>query len=152
MLYLLLIVAIAVVDQIIKYVVANQLGMGNQIEVIKNFFYIHCIPNHGIAFGKMENMQPLVITVTAALMIGISVYIFLKRKKESPLMLTILAMIVGGGVGNIIDRILLGYVVDYLDFRVWSYIFNFADICVVVGCFAMMGLVLFDSWKEKETK
>ena len=150
MLYILLIAAIAVIDQIIKMTVINNLGMGNQIPVIENFFYIHCIPNYGIAFGKLQNMQTLVIAVTAALMIGIGIYIFLKRKTESPLMLTILAMIVGGGIGNIIDRIRIGYVIDYLDFRVWNYIFNFADICVVVGCFAMMAIVLLDMKKEKE--
>lgn len=152
MIYILIIAVIAVADQLIKMLVINQLGMGNQIAVIKDFFYINCIPNYGIAFGKMENMQTLVIIVTGAIMIGITAYIFIRRKTESPLILLVLSMIVGGGVGNIIDRIRIGYVIDYLDFRVWSYIFNFADICVVAGCFAMMFLVLWDVKKEKEQK
>ena len=152
MIYILLIAVLAAADQLIKILVINQLGMGNQIAVIKDFFYINCIPNYGIAFGKMENMQGMVIAVTGAIMLGMCIYIFIKHNTESPLMLIILSMIVGGGIGNIIDRIRIGYVIDYLDFRVWSYIFNFADICVVVGCFAMIFLLLWDIKKEKEQK
>ncbi len=58
----------------------------------------------------------------------------------------------GGGIGNVIDRIRLGYVIDFFEFRVWSYIFNFADICVVVGCFLVLFYVLFESRFEGRRK
>ena len=63
-----------------------------------------------------------------------------------------IALIVGGGIGNIIDRIRLGYVIDFFEFRVWSYIFNFADICVVVGCFLVLFYVLFESRFDRGRK
>lgn len=149
--YIIFIIAIIVIDQALKFLVVSQLGMLNQVAVIEGFFYIHCIPNNGIAMGMLANHQKLVIAVTAVLMIGIAVYIFINRKKESPLMLFILSAITAGGIGNIIDRIRLNYVVDYLDFRVWPYIFNFADICIVVGCFALIILIFIDSKKSDES-
>lgn len=144
MIYILLIAALAVIDQIIKFAVVKNPGMGNSIAVIDNFFYISCIENDGIAMGMMSGKQIAVIIFTSVLMAAISVFVVINRKKQHPFLLTCLAMIVGGGIGNLIDRVRLGYVVDFLDFRVWSYIFNFADICVVVGCFAILFYVLFE--------
>ena len=108
------------------------------------------IPNNGIAMGMLSGYQGIVIAGTALIMAALAVYIFIRRKTEPPAVLFVLSMIVGGGIGNIIDRIRLGYVVDYLDFRVWPYIFNFADICIVLGCFVLVALVLLDSRGEKE--
>jgi signal peptidase II len=70
------------------------------------------------------------------------------RKKGRPLMMTSVALIAGGGIGNLIDRIALGYVVDYLDFRVFP-IFNLADIAVCVGCGLLVVYVLFFDGKQK---
>ena len=151
MIYIFIIAAIAAADQFIKMLVVNNPGMMNEITVIEDFFYIHCIPNHGIAMGMFEGRQAIVITVTAVLMILLTAYIFIHRKTESKVFLFILSMIVGGGIGNIIDRIRLGYVVDYLDFRViWDYIFNFADICVVAGCFAMIVWMFYSSYCDRK--
>lgn len=148
MLYIILAVAAVAVDQILKILVVSGLGMWNEITVIPGFFYIHCIPNDGIAMGFLAGKQVLVIVVTAVIMAGIAVYIWLNRKKGKKVELILLTLIVAGGVGNLIDRIRLGYVVDFLDFRVWSYIFNFADICVVLGCIFLF-IYVFKGSKEE---
>ena len=148
--YLLLIAAAAVADQLLKWLVIRFIGMLGEIPVIPGFFYLHVIPNNGIAMGMLSGYQGIVIAGTALIMAALAVYIFIRRKTEPPAVLFVLSMIVGGGIGNIIDRIRLGYVVDYLDFRVWPYIFNFADICIVLGCFVLVALVLLDSRGEKE--
>lgn len=146
--YIIITVLIVVADQALKLLVVDKIGMLNQIPVIDGFFYIHVIPNDGIAMGMMANHQGIVIAVTALIMALLAVYIFIKRRTEKPLLLYTLSAVVAGGVGNIIDRIRLDYVVDYLDFRVWPYIFNFADICIVVGCFLLIFLVFMDARKE----
>ncbi len=146
--YIIITVLIVVADQALKLLVVDKIGMLNQIPVIDGFFYIHVIPNDGIAMGMLANHQGIVIAVTALIMALLAVYIFIKRRTEKPLLLYTLSAVVAGGVGNIIDRIRLDYVVDYLDFRVWPYIFNFADICIVVGCFMLILLVFMDARKE----
>ena len=148
--YLLLMVVLTAADQLLKLLVLGTVGMSGQIPVIDHFFYISVIPNNGIAMGMLANHQPLVIACTSLIMLAIAVYIFIKRKEEKPRMLVVLSVIVAGGAGNIIDRIRLGYVVDYLDFRVWPYIFNFADICIVAGCFVLVFLLYMDSRKTAE--
>ena len=152
MFYILLIVAVVVIDQISKYAVVSGLGMMKSAEVIPNFFYIHCIPNDGIAMGMMSGKQTAVIAVTSVIMAVLCFFIFRFRKKYHPLLLSCIALIVGGGIGNIIDRIRLGYVIDFFEFRVWSYIFNFADICVGVGCFLVLFYVLFESRFDRGRK
>jgi len=148
--YILVIAGVIGLDQLIKYLVISQIGMGGELPVINGFFYLKVIANDGIAMGMFARHQGLVIVLTAVIMVLIGVYIFMKRKQESPLFLFTLAAIVGGGIGNIIDRIRLNYVIDFLDFRVWPYIFNFADVCIVVGCFVMLVLVIKDGRKDSK--
>ncbi|MCI8285527.1 MAG: signal peptidase II [Firmicutes bacterium] len=148
MIYLVIIAVIVAIDQALKFLVVNNLGMAAEIPVINDFFYINCIENHGIAMGMLANRQSFVIIFTGIMMLAILIYIFINRKKEKKWMLVILSVIVGGGIGNIIDRIRLNYVIDYIDFRIWPYIFNFADICVVLGCFALFIFVFMDARKE----
>lgn len=143
--YILLIIAVVALDQKLKLMFVEHIGMFNEMPVIDGFFYFHVIPNNGIAMGMLAEHQGAVIVVTALIMILITAYIVIKRNKEAPIMLFSLCMIVAGGVGNLIDRLRLGYVVDYLDFRIWPYIFNFADICIVCGCFLLIFLVFRDA-------
>ncbi len=145
MIYLCLIIVAVVMDQILKYIVVNDLGMMNSVPVIENFFYIHCIPNDGIALGMLAGKQTVVIAITSVLMAALGIFFFLFRKKFHPFLLCAVAFIVGGGLGNIIDRIRLGYVVDFFEFRIWPYIFNLADVFVVAGCAMVLIYVLFES-------
>lgn len=145
--YILLIIAVFALDQKLKLMFVDHIGMLNEMPVIDGFFYLHVIRNDGIAMGMLANHQGAVIIVTALIMLLITAYIVAKRNKEAPIMLFSLCLIVAGGVGNLVDRLRLGYVIDYLDFRVWPYIFNFADICIVVGCFLLIFLVFRDAKK-----
>lgn len=145
--YILLIIAVFALDQKLKLMFVDHIGMLNEMPVIDGFFYLHVIRNDGIAMGMLANHQGAVIIVTALIMLLITAYIVVKRNKEAPIMLFSLCLIVAGGVGNLADRLRLGYVIDYLDFRVWPYIFNFADICIVVGCFLLIFLVFRDAKK-----
>ena len=145
MIYLCLVIAAVAVEQILTYIVVSGLGMMNSVPVIGNFFYIHCIPNDGIALGMLAGKQAAVIGVTSVIMAALGVFLFLSRKKYHPFLLSGVALIIGGGIGNIIDRIRLGYVIDFFEFKIWPYIFNFADVCVVLGCFMVLFFVLFES-------
>ena len=145
MVFIILIAAVVAADQALKYAVVHSLGMLNSIPVIDGFFYIHCIPNDGIAMGMMSGRQSVIVALTAAIMIGLCLFLFAGRKRLHPFLMVCISLIVGGGIGNIIDRVRLGYVIDFFEFRIWSYIFNFADICVVIGCFAVLFYVLFES-------
>ncbi len=149
MIYFFVIAAVVIIDQLSKYLVVNGTGMMNSQPVIDGFFYIHCIPNDGIAMGMMAGRQTAVIVITSVIMAALCVYLFWMRKRQHQMILLCVALIVGGGIGNIIDRVRLGYVIDFFDFRIWPYIFNFADICVVAGCFLVLFYVLFESKFKK---
>ena len=145
--YFLIIIAAVVLDQIIKNFVVNSMALYETIPVLENVFHITYIHNTGAAFSMMEGMRILLILLPMLMIIAAVIYMFIKRKTGHPLMLASVALIAGGGIGNLIDRIALGYVVDYLDFRVFP-IFNLADICVCVGCGLLILYVLFIDGKQ----
>lgn len=118
------------------------------IPVIQDVFHITYIHNTGAAFSIMAGQISLLILVPLIMIIAALVFMVVMRKKGRPLMMTSVALIAGGGIGNLIDRIALGYVVDYLDFRVFP-IFNLADIAVCVGCGLLVVYVLFFDGKQK---
>lgn len=149
MFYLIAIVLLAVVDQITKFLVLHNPGMGGQTELVSHFLYFNVIRNEGVAFGMLENAQSLVVAVTAFLTGAILVYILLKKKNEKKTVLISLTMIAGGALGNLIDRIRLGYVTDFIDIHIWPFVFNFADICVVLGCLILFLTVLFPARRSR---
>lgn len=151
MVYILIILASVVIDQALKMLVISFIGMLGTKSVIPGFLYITCIANDGAAMGILSGKQTLVIAFTAVFMIAIAAVMIRYRKKFHPFLMTALSLTVGGGIGNIIDRIRFNYVIDFIDFRIWPYIFNFADICVVLGCFMIVVYLLFEKKFKKET-
>ena len=144
MVYIFLIAAVVAVDQALKYAVVHNLGMLNSVSVIDNFFSIHCSPNDGIAMGMMSGRQPVIIALTSLIMVGLCAFIIVCRKRLHPFLLSCVALIVGGGIGNIIDRVHLGYVVDFFEFTFFDWpVFNVADIYVVAGVILMVLLIVF---------
>lgn len=133
MYYYLIIAAIVVLDQIVKKAVTLSMTLQESIPVISGIFHITYIRNTGAAFSLMEGFRSLLILIPVLVILVAAGYIFIKRKTAHPLLLTSLACICGGGLGNVIDRAVFGYVVDYLDFRVFP-VFNVADIFVCLGC------------------
>ena len=119
-------------DQIIKYWALNFLKEVNSIPVINNIFSLTYVENRGAAFGMLQNNQSIFILV-AAVASCFGLY-YLHSKKVNNLGKIGILLVISGAIGNLIDRVRLGFVVDYLDFHIiWSYVFNLADCFVVVG-------------------
>lgn len=129
--YFIITLLIITFDYIIKLKVKSNMNVGESIKVIGDFFKITYIQNKGAAFGMLQDKQ-IVFLVIGFITIAFLINLFLKTNDN--ITKTSISMVIGGAIGNIIDRLLYGYVVDMFDFSgVWSYIFNFADVCVVLG-------------------
>lgn len=148
MYYFLIIIAAVALDQVIKALIVKSMELYETIPVIQDVFHITYIQNTGAAFSLMEGLRGVLTVFPLIMILAGIVFLFIKRKNGHPLMMTSVALIAGGGIGNLIDRIALGYVVDYLDFRVFP-IFNLADIAVCVGCGLLVVYVLFFDGKQK---
>lgn len=140
--YYLLILVIILADQAAKYLVRMEMTLNQSIPLINGVFDLTYIHNYGAAFSILEGKQFLLIGITFLAVAAITVYIVRKRKTAHFTLLLGLSMIVGGGCGNLIDRILQGYVVDFLNIRFWP-IFNLADMAVVSGCLLLMIYLLW---------
>lgn len=129
--YFIITLLIITFDYIIKLKVKSNMNVGESIKVIGDFFKITYIQNKGAAFGMLQDKQ-IVFLVVGFITIAFLINLFLKTNDN--ITKTSISMVIGGAIGNVIDRLLYGYVVDMFDFSgVWSYIFNFADVCVVLG-------------------
>lgn len=141
MLELFIVILIIVIDQISKYFARIYLKPVKTIPVIDNFFHLTYVENRGAAFGILQNQLWFFIVIT--IMVGFAlIYMMISMPEKNKHIKLILAMILGGAIGNFIDRIRLGYVVDFLDFKIWSYIFNVADSFIVIGAILLGGIML----------
>ncbi len=134
--------AVIALDQIIKSVLVKALADG-QITVIKNFFYLTYVENFGIAFGMFKN-KTLFFIVAICIISILVVFMIYKFHKVSIPVTVCLSLILGGAIGNLIDRIRLGYVIDYLSFTIFPPVFNFADSAIVIGAIVLSLLIVFD--------
>ena len=122
---------VIVVDQATKYWIQSRMAYGESSPVIREIFHITYILNPGAAFGILENKTWFFIAVALALLAGVA-YLYPRMPANQPMVKLGAGLLVGGAVGNLIDRVRIGYVVDFFDFRIWP-IFNVADICIVCG-------------------
>lgn len=151
MIYFILVAAIIALDRVVKYFISSGMNPGDTIPVIENVFHITYIQNTGAAFSMMEGQRSfLVLFPLVVIVIGL-IILFLKRKTWHPLLNVAIAMVCAGGIGNFIDRLAIGYVVDMFDFRVFP-VFNVADIFVCVGCGLILIYVLFIDGKDNRKK
>lgn len=144
-----IIAVIIAADQYTKYLAIKKLSQIDTYPLIKGVFHLTYVENRGAAFGMLQNKQWFFIIVTIIVFIGVLLYMHKNKEQMNIFLVVVLAMILGGAVGNLIDRIRLGYVVDFLDFTLINYpVFNFADCCVVVGTILLAGyLIFFDKLK-----
>ena len=129
-----------VIDQISKILIIKLLEPNEVITIIKNFFYIIYTNNTGSAFSILLDKRIFLIVV-AILIIGILLYYIKKNKVDGKLNIIAFSLIIGGSLGNLIDRIVRGYVVDFISIKLGSYnfpIFNIADTLIVVGVFLLL--------------
>lgn len=131
---------VVVLDQIIKMVVSSNMEVFKSIKVIPNFFYITYVRNEGAAFGILQNGRWFFIVLGLIAVISIIKYIIVDRKIYIDEAFSY-GLVLGGIIGNLIDRLFLGYVVDYLDFYIFKYnfaVFNIADTSMVIGVIIIM--------------
>ena len=135
----LVVVTAVVADQATKHIVSSQLALDEKVKVLGPFT-IHHVQNSGIAFGLFAGATPLVTALTA-LAVGWMLVFFARSGSRHPVLPVALGLLIGGSASNLVDRIRLGYVTDFLDFRYWP-AFNLADSFIVVGVGILFAAVI----------
>ncbi|HIE35698.1 MAG TPA: signal peptidase II [Candidatus Omnitrophica bacterium] len=140
-----MVVFIASIIFFIELIIKNYLRLNfssQSFPVIKNIFYISVVFNRGAAFGILKNRTTFLIYI-GIFFLFLILFLLWKEKKEKIIIKVSYGLILGGALSNLFDRIFLGYVVDYLDFRIWP-VFNLADTCISIG----IGLLFLDYIKK----
>ena len=139
-------------DQLSKYLVLENLVEIGSYPLIENILHFTYVENRGAAFGMLSNHR-WVFMVLSVLGIGAMFVWLVWEKPKSLWMRTAIALVIGGGIGNMIDRIALGYVIDFIDCRfIDFYVFNVADSCVCVGCAMFMIGAIWEEVKNAKAK
>ncbi len=138
-----LVVAFAVLflDQLTKLVIRSGLSEGESIPLIGNILHISLVHNTGAAFGLFRH-QTLILTGISILTFAAILFFYRRIAASGRILRVGFALIAGGSLGNLIDRLRFGYVVDFLDFRVWP-VFNIADSAITVGAILVLWKTLF---------
>lgn len=147
--FLCIAILIAVLDQIIKYFVVLYLQPVESVTAIPHLLNLVYVENKGVAFGMFSDMRMFFIIVTSVVIVLFLALLF-KYRNKSKLFSLAAALIAGGGLGNLIDRVFHGYVVDYLQLSFFSPVCNFADYCITIGTVLLIIYLLFFSDFEKK--
>lgn len=129
-------------DQLIKILVINNLKPVKSVTVIENLLNFTYVENKGMAFGMLANQRWIFIALTSAVIAALAVAVF-KLKKQGTMFYISAALLIGGGIGNMIDRLLYGYVVDYISLSFFPPVCNFADYCVTAGVMMLLIYLFF---------
>jgi len=144
-------IIIIILDQLTKNWAVNSLKGLKPLIIVPDFFRLVYVENFGAAFGILQNKRWVFIVITFIVIIAIFTFLLRNYYKMNVLMRIGIAMLLGGAIGNFIDRVRHGYVVDFFSFRLFNIyeypVFNVADIFIVVGTIAIMSLVLFDKYE-----
>jgi signal peptidase II len=127
-------------DQLTKYIVTSQLRLDDGLHVLGPF-WIHHVRNSGIAFGLFASATPVVIVLTGVA-VGWMLVFFARSGARHPILPIALGLVIGGSLSNLLDRVRLGYVTDFLDFRYWP-AFNLADSFIVIGVLVLLAALAF---------
>ena len=139
---LIIVSVIFLFDQISKILATKILLLNQPVTIIKGILNFTLVHNRGAAFGMLKNQLPLFIITSAGAITLI--YISLKGNRQARLTLYsfALSLILAGALGNLVDRLFFGYVIDFIDFRVWP-VFNLADSAITVGAVLLGYAILF---------
>lgn len=124
-----------VLDIVSKVLVSKYIVLEKSIKIINDFFYITYVRNTGVAWSMFSSKTILVLLVSSFIILGIVLYIYNNRPKNM-LEKVAYSMVLGGAIGNFVDRIIYGYVIDFIDIKIFGYdypIFNLADAFIVIG-------------------
>ncbi|KYH32566.1 lipoprotein signal peptidase [Moorella mulderi DSM 14980] len=139
--FLLLAALVLGIDQLSKYIIRANFQPNESLPVINSVFHLTYVNNPGAAFGLLAYKTPVFVSVT--LLVAVIILVAYRFLPPGRILLRLaLALMLGGALGNLIDRLRFGYVVDFLDFRIWP-VFNLADIAIVSGvillCWELLG-------------
>jgi len=157
--WLCVIVAAVGVDQLTKLLTVATLGVGESVPLIPRVLHFTYIQNEGAAFGMLADHRWIFMVISSVAIVALFVYLW-KFRPESVWACVAISLIIGGGIGNMIDRIRLNYVIDMIDFcafpNLWMWVFNVADACVCVGAGILLVWLIVsmiqDAKKEKAAK
>ena len=153
LLSLVLLVLVVAVDQITKHLTVIYLPHpGDSVELIPGFLRLTYVQNPGAAFGSLTNARWVFMLCSTVLIVAI-IWYYIRKKPQSMLVRAGLILVCGGGIGNMIDRIFYGYVVDMIDFYgIWQFVFNAADSCVCIGAGLLAVYCLIGIFREKQAQ
>ena len=150
--YIVLFAALLGADQLIKLWTVEHLALGQSQAFWPGLMQLTRVHNYGAAWSSFSG-QTTALAVVTVLLMGAVAYLLVRRIVRHPLGVIAGVMILAGGVGNLIDRLFRGYVVDMFDLTLFSYpVFNFADCCVVIGTALMIFYILVLEPKQREGK
>lgn len=150
-LYLLAIIVLISADQFSKFLIVQNFIENKKVILVKDFFSITYTKNFGAGFSILQNQTIFLIVITV-FAIGMVAYLLIKSNNSESFNRTCYLLIIGGAIGNLIDRISLGYVVDFLDFIIFGYdfpVFNLADSFITIGCFLLIISLMLESKRAK---
>lgn len=147
-------IVIILLDQLTKWIIVQQMDIGERITLIENVLYFTSHRNQGAAFGILQGQMWFFYIVTIIVVVGI-IYFMKKEASKSALVGVSLGLILGGALGNFIDRVFRGEVVDFVDTYIFGYdfaIFNVADSALCVGVALLFIKMIADEWKQKKER
>lgn len=128
-------VIVLLIDQIVKLLIKTNMNLNEEISIIPNFFSIQYLKNTGAGFSILEN-QTILLAITSIICISVIIYYLKKEENLTTAMYLSFGMVLGGILGNLIDRIVYQGVIDFLSFQIFNYnfpVFNIADIGITIG-------------------
>jgi len=134
-----IVTSVIVLDQLTKFLALRFLQLNTPVPLIKNFLNLTLVHNRGAAFGFFQN-QLLLFVLVSLFAIGLILY---NLKTNSIILKLTLSLILGGAIGNLIDRLRFGFVVDFLDLRIWP-VFNIADSVITIAALVLSWELLFN--------
>lgn len=146
---LITVTTIVFADRFTKIYFSDLLSLNESWPIIRGIFHITLVHNTGIAFGLFKNQGIvfIIIPVIAIVLLIFNIYYYRNHQEDlSRTYIVAFSLILGGAIGNLIDRIYFGYVIDFIDFRIWP-VFNLADSAITIGA-AIILLLVFPSFKE----
>lgn len=127
------VIALVFIDQLSKWIAVISLEGKTSFYLIRGFLRFSYVENRGAAFGMLENNRWIFLVLSTLTIVCLIAFMVVSKPK-SKLERVGLALILAGGIGNMIDRVILGYVIDFIDFyTIWNYVFNIADSCICIG-------------------
>ena len=151
LIYIAIIVILPILAQCIRTVIESNVKPQGFVTVIPGLFSLTYSENRGVAFGLFQD-GTIIFAITTSIVIILFAVLLIKNYKKSKLFATAAALIIGGGLGNLFERVFMGYVTDYLSLSFFPPICNFADYCITAGTICLIVYLLFFSDFMKSDK